>query len=289
MRQLKIAHKITTRESQALDKYLNEIGKISMLTPEEEVKLAQRIREGDQEALDQMTRANLRFVVSVAKQYQNQGLSLSDLINEGNVGLIKAARRFDETKGFKFISYAVWWIRQSVLQAIVENSRIVRMPINKIGSYSKINDAHLSFVQQFEREPSDEELSEILGVSVKDVQTMTRGNSRHLSLDAPLSGSDEGEATMLDVMIPDETSEPDLQLMAESLREEVAEGMSILSPRETEVIASYYGLNGNEPLNLDEIGELYGLTRERVRQIKERALRRLRKAYNTNALKSYLG
>ncbi len=289
MRQLKIAHKITNRESAALDKYLNEIGKISMLTPEEEVRLAQRIREGDQEALDGMTRANLRFVVSVAKQYQNQGLSLSDLINEGNVGLIKAAKRFDETKGFKFISYAVWWIRQSILQAIVENSRIVRMPLNKVGSYSKVNEAYISFVQAFERDPSDEELAEVLGVTIKEVQTMTRGTARHVSLDAPLSSNDEGEATMLDVMMPDDATEPDMELMAESLRDEVAHGMNILAPREVEVISCYYGLNGYKPLNLEEIAERYGLTRERVRQIKERAIRRLRKAYNTEALKAYLG
>lgn len=289
MRQLKIAHKITTRESLALDKYLNDIGKISMLTPEEEVKLAQRIREGDQDALDEMTRANLRFVVSVAKQYQNQGLSLSDLINEGNVGLIKAAKRFDETKGFKFISYAVWWIRQSILQAIVENSRIVRMPLNKVGSYNKVNEAYISFVQEFEREPSDEELADLLGMSEKEVQTMMRSGIRHLSLDAPLAGAEEGDATMLDVMVPEDNDEPDLELMAESLREEVAQGLNILSPRETEVIASYYGLNGYKPLTLEEIAELYGLTRERVRQIKERAIRRLRKAYNRDVLKSYLG
>jgi RNA polymerase primary sigma factor len=288
MRQLKIAHKITTRESLALDKYLNDIGKIAMLTPEEEVKLAQRIREGDQDALDAMTRANLRFVVSVAKQYQNQGLSLSDLINEGNVGLIKAAKRFDETKGFKFISYAVWWIRQSILQAIVENSRIVRMPLNKVGSYNKVNDAYISFVQEFEREPSDEELAELLGITSREVQVMLRGNNRHVSLDAPLAGSEDGDATMLDVMIPEESGEPDLKLMAESLREEVALGLNILSPREMEVISSYYGLNGYQALTLDEIGELYGLTRERVRQIKERALRRLRKSHS-NELKAYLG
>lgn len=289
MRQLKIAHKITTRESLALDKYLNDIGKIPMLTPEEEVRLAQRIREGDQDALDEMTRANLRFVVSVAKQYQNQGLSLSDLINEGNVGLIKAAKRFDETKGFKFISYAVWWIRQSILQAIVENSRIVRMPLNKVGSYNKVNEAYISFVQEFEREPSDEELADLLGMSEKEVQTMLRSGSRHVSLDAPLAGAEEGDATMLDVMVPSDADEPDLELMAESLRDEVAQGLNILSPREMEVIASYYGLNGYKPLTLEEIAELYGLTRERVRQIKERAIRRLRKAYNRDVLKSYLG
>ncbi len=288
MRQLKIAHKITTRESQALEKYLNEISKIDMLTPEQEVKLAQRIREGDQDALDRMTEANLRFVVSVAKQYQNQGLSLSDLINEGNVGLIKAARRFDETKGFKFISYAVWWIRQSVLQAIVENSRIVRMPLNKVSSYNKVTEAYISFVQEFEREPADEELADILGISERDVQNMLRSGSRHVSLDAPLGGGEDTDATMLDVMALADSGEPDVELMAESLREEVALGLNLLSPRELEIISSYYGLNGYTPLTLDEIAELYGLTRERVRQIKERGIRRLRKTYSSQ-LKPYLG
>lgn len=289
MRQLKISHKITNRESLALDKYLNDIGKIQMLTPEQEAALARRIRDGDQEALEVMTKSNLRFVVSVAKQYQNQGLSLADLINEGNVGLIKAAKRFDETKGFKFISYAVWWIRQSILQAIVENSRIVRMPLNKVGSYNKVNEAYLNFVQNFEREPTDEELAELLDMTPREVQTMMRSTLRHVSLDAPLSNSDDGDATMLDVLAPDDEGEPDFELMNESLREEVAQGLSILAPREMEVIASYYGLNGFKPLTLEEIGELYGLTRERVRQIKERAIRRLRKAYNKNALRSYLG
>lgn len=286
MRQLKISNKITNRESVALDKYLNEIGKIDMLSAEEEAELARRIREGDEEALDTLTKANLRFVVSVAKQYQNHGLSLSDLINEGNVGLMKAARRFDETKGFKFISYAVWWIRQSILQAIVEYSRIVRLPLNKVGSYNKVNEAFLSFVQEFEREPTDEELAEILDVKVKDIGTMLQGNIRHLSFDAPIS-SDDGGATMLDLM-PDGDSVPDVKLMEESLKLEVKQGLSILSPREVEVLSCYYGLNGHKPLTLEEIGELFGLTRERVRQIKERAIRRLRKSFNRNRLKSYL-
>ena len=287
MRQLKIAHKITTRESLALDKYLNDIGKIPMLTPEEEVKLAQRIREGDQDALERMTEANLRFVVSVAKQYQNQGLSLSDLINEGNVGLIKAAKRFDETKGFKFISYAVWWIRQSILQAIVENSRIVRMPLNKVGSYNKVNEAYIHFVQLAEREPTDDELADLLDMSPREVQTMMLSTVRHVSLDAPIANSEDSDATMLDLYSSDDAPEPDLNLMAESLREEVAHGLAMLSPREMEVIASYYGLKGYPALTLEEIAELYGLTRERVRQIKERAIRRLRKS--SKALKSYLG
>jgi RNA polymerase primary sigma factor len=289
MRQLKIQNKITSRESLALDKYLNDIGKIPLISGDEEATLAAKIRDGDQVALDKMTRANLRFVVSVAKQYQNQGLSLSDLINEGNVGLIKAAKRFDETKGFKFISYAVWWIRQSILQAIVEHSRIVRMPLSKVGSYNKINEAWLGFVQEFEREPTDEELAEKLDITPKEVTTLLKGNMRHVSFDAPLTSSDDGDASLIDVyMNSEESTEPDFDLMSQSLRDEVAQGMSILSSREIEVISSYYGLGGNKPLNLEEIGELYGLTRERVRQIKERAIRRLRKSYNRDSMKSYL-
>lgn len=286
MRQLKITNKITNRESVALDKYLNDIGKIDMLTAEEEAELARRIKQDDQDALDTLTKANLRFVVSVAKQYQNHGLSLSDLINEGNVGLMKAAKRFDETKGFKFISYAVWWIRQSILQAIVEYSRIVRLPLNKVGSYNKVNEAYLSFVQEFEREPTNQELADILEIQPKDVRTMLQGNTRHVSFDAPISG-DDGSSTMLDIL-PDDDDSPDIRLMEESLKTEVREGLSILSPREIEVLSCYYGLNGKKSLTLEEIGELYGLTRERVRQIKERALRRLRKSFNRNKLKSYL-
>ncbi len=288
MRQLKITNKITTRESLALDKYLNDIGKISMLNAEEEAEMARRIRGGDEQALERLTKANLRFVVSVAKQYQNQGLSLSDLINEGNVGLMKAGKRFDETKGFKFISYAVWWIRQSILQAIVEYSRIVRLPLNKVGSYNKVNEAYLSFVQKFEREPTNEELAELLGMTAKEISNMLKGNGRHLSVDAPLSGED-GDSTMLDVISNSQDMTPDGRLMDQSLKEEVKNGLSILSPREVEVLSSYYGLNNHKSLTLEEIGELYGLTRERVRQIKERAIRRLRKSYNRNALKSYLG
>ena len=288
MRQLKITNKITTRESLALDKYLNDIGKIPMLNAEEEAEMARRIREGDALALERLTKSNLRFVVSVAKQYQNQGLSLSDLINEGNVGLMKAAKRFDETKGFKFISYAVWWIRQSILQAIVEYSRIVRLPLNKVGSYNKVNEAFLSFVQEFERNPTHEELGAILNMTAKEISNMLKGNGRHLSVDAPLSGED-GDSTMLDVISDRDDMTPDGRLMDQSLKEEVQQGLSILSPREVEVLSSYYGLNNHKSLTLEEIGELYGLTRERVRQIKERAIRRLRKSYNRNALKSYLG
>jgi RNA polymerase primary sigma factor len=288
MRQLKITNKITTRESMALDKYLNDISKIDMLKPEDEATLAKKIREGDMQALERMTQANLRFVVSVAKQYQNQGLSLSDLINEGNVGLMKAAKRFDETKGFKFISYAVWWIRQSILQSIVENSRLVRLPLNKVSSYSKVNEAYVSFSQEFERNPTHEELAEILDMKTKDIANVMNGGGRHVSMDAPIGG-EEGESTMLDLFSSDSEEAPDLRLMEESLKEEVSFGLSLLSHREIEVLSSYYGLNGHKSLTLEEIGELYGLTRERVRQIKERALRRLRKSVNKNALKSYLG
>lgn len=288
MRQLKITNKITARESLALDKYLNDIGKIAMLTADDEAELARRIRQGDEEALAKLTRANLRFVVSVAKQYQNQGLSLSDLINEGNVGLMKAAKRFDETKGFKFISYAVWWIRQSILQAIVEYSRIVRLPLNKVGSYNKVNEAYLSFIQEFEREPTNEELAEMLEMSPKEVGNMLKGNGRHVSVDAPLSG-EEGDSTMLDVIADEDDMGPDFKLMEQSLKDEVKQGLSILNIREVEVLSAYYGLEGQKPLTLEEIGEMYGLTRERVRQIKERAIRRLRKSYNRNNLRSYLG
>ena len=288
MRQLKITNKITSRESVALDKYLNDISKIDLLTSEEEADLARRIRQDDPEALEKMTKANLRFVVSVAKQYQNQGLSLSDLINEGNVGLMKAAKRFDETKGFKFISYAVWWIRQAILSAIVEYSRLVRLPLSKVSGYNKVNNAYTSFVQKFEREPTHEELAELLDITAKEVATVLRGGSKHLSMDAPMT-NEEGSSTMLDVFSLGEEDSPDIKLMEESLKAEVFNGLSVLSPREIEVLSAYYGLNGHSSMNLEEIGELYGLTRERVRQIKERALRRLRKSVNRNALKSYLG
>jgi RNA polymerase primary sigma factor len=289
MRQLKIAHKITSRESFALDRYLMEISKIPLLTPEREVELARRIRQGDEDALHELTQANLRFVVSVAKQYQNQGLSLADLINEGNIGLIKAAHRFDETRGFKFISYAVWWIRQSILQAIVENSRIVRMPLSRVSAYNRVHDAYSSFVQTFEREPTEEELAELLNMSIKEVQTILAAGNRHVSFDAPLPTADDGEATLLDVFTPENDLNPEMELMTESLREEIAQGLASLSPREVEVISAFYGLNGKKALSLEEIAESFNLSRERVRQIKERAIRRLRKAYNRNALRTYLG
>mgnify|MGYP001409799732 CR=1 FL=1 len=287
MRQLKITNNITSRESLALEKYLGDIGRIELLTIEEETDLARRIKAGDQDALEKLTKANLRFVVSVAKQYQNQGLSLSDLINEGNVGLMKAAKRFDETKGFKFISYAVWWIRQSILHAIVEYSRMVRLPLNKMTAYNKVNEAYTSFVQKFEREPTHEELAEILEVTPKDIANMLKGGNRHVSVDAPLS-DDEGSMTMVDMMTLGDEDSPDLKLMEESVRKEVVEGLEILSPREIQVVTAYYGLDGEKPLTLEEIGERYDLTRERVRQIKERAIRRMRKSINKNSLKSFL-
>ncbi|WP_116106579.1 RNA polymerase sigma factor RpoD/SigA [Lewinella sp. IMCC34191] len=288
MRQLKISNKITSRESIALEKYLTDIGKIDLLTPEDEAELAARIREGDQLALERLTKANLRFVVSVAKQYQNQGLSLSDLINEGNVGLIKAAKRFDETRGFKFISYAVWWIRQSIMQAIVEYSRLVRMPNNKAAGYTKVTEAIASFQQEFERDPEPEELAEILQISVADVDRAMRGRMRHLSFDAPVAG-DDSDITMLDTLPNDEGSNPDLKVMGESLSKEVVANLNLLAPRERAVLAAYFGLDGEEQLNLEEIGDRFDLTRERVRQIKERAIRRLRRSRNKNLLRSYLG
>ena len=288
MRQLKISNKITSRESIALEKYLTDIGKIDLLTPEDEAELAARIRQGDQVALERLTKANLRFVVSVAKQYQNQGLSLSDLINEGNVGLIKAAKRFDETRGFKFISYAVWWIRQSIMQAIVEYSRLVRMPNNKAAGYTKVTEAIASFQQEFEREPEPEELAEMLQISVADVNRAMRGRMRHLSFDAPVAG-DDSDITMLDTLPNDENSNPDLKVMGESLSKEVVANLNLLAPRERAVLAAYFGLDGEEQLNLEEIGDSFDLTRERVRQIKERAIRRLRRSRNKNLLRSYLG
>jgi RNA polymerase primary sigma factor len=281
MRQLKITNKITSRESVALDKYLSDIGKIELLTSEEEASLAKRIREGDTDALDTLTRANLRFVVSVAKQYQNHGLSLSDLINEGNVGLMKAAKRFDESKGFKFISYAVWWIRQSIIQAIVEYSRMVRIPLHKMNMYTKVNEAFLTFVQEFEREPTIEELAELLNMNPQDVSTVLSGAGNHLSVDAPLN-DEEGSISMVDTLTHGDEESPDLKLMEQSLRDEIKYGMAALSPREIQILSAYFGIDQTKPLNLEEVGEMYGLTRERVRQIKDRALRRLRKSLLAN-------
>jgi len=288
MRQLKIANRITSRESLALEKYLADISKIEMISPEEETRLAAKVRAGDQAALERLTEANLRFVVSVAKQYQNQGLSLSDLINEGNVGLMKAAKRFDETKGFKFISYAVWWIRQSILQSIVEYARIVRMPHNKSTSYNRLNEAFVSFVQEFEREPTHEELADLLNVNIRDIINNMPGASRHVSFDAPVT-SDEDSFTLLDMIETDDNMQPDLKLMEESLRLDIQYSLNALAPREAEVLAYYFGLKGEKPLTLDEIGVALELTRERVRQIKERAIRRLRKTMKKNStMRTYI-
>ena len=287
MRQLKISKQITNRESQSLDKYLQEIGKVDLLTPDEEVTLAQRIREGDQQALEKLTKANLRFVVSVAKQYQNQGLSLGDLINEGNLGLIKAAKRFDETRGFKFISYAVWWIRQSILQALAEQSRIVRLPLNRVGSLNKISKSFSELEQKFEREPSPEEIAEVLELTTSEVVDTLKISGRHVSVDAPFVQGEENR--LLDVLENEDEDSPDTGLMNDSLRKEVQRALSTLTKREADVITLYFGLNGEHSLTLEEIGEKFNLTRERVRQIKEKAIRRLRHTSRSKALKPYLG
>ena len=286
MRQLKITQSITNRESQSLDKYLHEIGKVDLITAEEEVILAQKIREGDQAALERLTKTNLRFVVSVAKQYQNQGLTLGDLINEGNLGLIKAAKRFDETKGFKFISYAVWWIRQSILQAIAEQSRIVRLPLNQVGSLSKISKAFSRLEQEYEREPSPEELADMLETTVEKISDTVSNSGRHVSMDAPFVQGEEN--TLLDVL---ENKDPDTDsnLINESLSEEIRRSLSTLTDREREIVVLFFGLSTSQPLSLEEIGEKFNLTRERVRQIKDKALQRLRHTSRSKILKSYLG
>ncbi len=287
MRQLKISKQITNRESQSLDKYLQEIGKVDLLTPDEEVELAKRIREGDQMALEKLTKANLRFVVSVAKQYQNQGLSLGDLINEGNLGLIKAAQRFDETRGFKFISYAVWWIRQSILQALAEQSRIVRLPLNRVGSLNKISKTFSELEQKFEREPSPDELADVLEVTTNEVVDTMKISGRHVSMDAPFVQGEEN--SLLDVLENDTEVTPDQGLLTDSLRKEVQRTLSTLTQREADVITLYFGLNGEHSMTLEEIGEKFNLTRERVRQIKEKAIRRLRHTSRSKSLKPYLG
>lgn len=287
MRQLKITQQITTRDNDSLEKYLLEIGKIDLLTPEEEVDLAKRIAKGDEDALEKLTKANLRFVVSVAKQYQNQGLSLSDLINEGNVGLIKAGRRFDETRGFKFISYAVWWIRQSILQALVENARMVRLPLNKIGSFNRMNRVMMKFEAKFEREPSVEELAELMDVTENDIEEMKKGFSKHVSMDAPLSENEE--STMSDIIISDDENGAVMVLKNESLQHEIKVLLSRMNSRDAAILSCFFGINGEPVMNLDEIGERYNLTKERVRQIKEKAIRRLRKSTSTKRLKTYLG
>ncbi len=287
MRQLKITKQVTNRETASLDKYLQEIGKVELITAEEEVALAQRIKQGDRIALEKLTKANLRFVVSVSKQYQNQGLSLPDLINEGNLGLIKAAQRFDETRGFKFISYAVWWIRQSILQALAEQSRIVRLPLNKIGSINKINKAYARLEQEYEREPNAEEIADILEITENEVKESMKNAGRHVSMDAPLIQDEENN--MYDVLKSDEAPTPETELLYESLRKEIDRAISTLTQREADVIRLYFGLNGSHPMTLEEIGEKFDLTRERVRQIKEKAIRRLKHTSRSKILKSYLG
>ncbi|WP_236980814.1 sigma-70 family RNA polymerase sigma factor [Membranihabitans maritimus] len=288
MRQLKITKSITNRESQSLEKYLQEIGKVDLLTPEEEVDLAKRIKQGDQEALEKLTKANLRFVVSVAKQYQNQGLSLSDLINEGNLGLIKAAKRFDETRGFKFISYAVWWIRQSILQALAEQSRIVRLPLNKVGSLNKINRAFSELEQEFEREPSSEELAEQLEIQADEVEKTLGVAARHVSMDAPFVDGEDN--SLLDVLENDNINSTDKSLeYNESLQREIERSLNTLTERQCDVVKLYFGIGVEHPMSLEDIGDKFGLTRERVRQIKDKAINKLRSASRSKLLKHYLG
>ena len=287
MRQLKITKQVTNRETASLDKYLQEIGKVELITADEEVELAKRIKQGDKIALEKLTKANLRFVVSVSKQYQNQGLSLPDLINEGNMGLIKAAQRFDETRGFKFISYAVWWIRQSILQALAEQSRIVRLPLNKIGSINKINKAFAHLEQILERAPKAQEIATHLEISLTEVKESMKNNGRHVSMDAPLL-SDE-ETNMYDVLKNDEGVTPETELLYDSLKKEIDRAVSTLTTREADVVRLYFGLGDSHPMTLEEIGEKFDLTRERVRQIKEKAIRRLKHASRSKILKTYLG
>ncbi len=287
MRQLKIIKQVTNRETPALDKYLHEIGKVDLINAEEEVELARRIKNGDEKAMDQLIKANLRFVVSVSKQYQNQGLSLPDLINEGNLGLIKAAQRFDETRGFKFISYAVWWIRQSILQALAEQARIVRLPLNKIGSINKINKAFAELEQKFEREPSIQEIAEAVEMAPNDVKEALKSAGRHVSMDAPLAQDEE--TTLYDIILSKDSPSPDKGLLTDSLRKEIERVLSTLTYREASILRLYFGLNGKHPYTLEEIGEEFNLTRERVRQIKEKAIKRLKNATRCKLLKAYLG
>jgi RNA polymerase primary sigma factor len=287
MRQLKITKQVTNRDTPSLDKYLQEIGKVDLITPEDEVVLARRIKSGDSEALARLVKANLRFVVSVAKQYQNQGMSLPDLINEGNLGLMKAAQRFDETRGFKFISYAVWWIRQAILQALAEQARIVRLPVNKIGSINRINRAFSRLEQEYEREPSSQEIADMLEMAPEEVKESLKTNGRTISMDAPISSEEDN--TMYDVMQSTDTPSPDRNLINESLAYEIERALSTLSPREAKVLKLYFGINMKHPFTLEEIGEELGLTRERVRQIKEKAIKRIQYTTRCRILKSYLG
>ena len=288
MRQLKISKAITNRESESLEKYLQEIGKVDLISPEDEVKLALKIKQGDQEALDKLTKANLRFVVSVAKQYQNQGLTLPDLINEGNLGLIKAAQRFDETRGFKFISYGVWWIRQSIMQALAEQSRIVRLPLNKVGLTNRISRAFTQLEQEFERTPTVEELATFLDMDVEEVAATLNVASRHVSMDSPLS--DGEESTLIDVLVNNNAESADKQILFnDSLKQEITRSLSVLTERQREVICLFYGIGMDQPMSLEDIGAKFSLTRERVRQIKDKALSKLRTASRSNLLKEFMG
>lgn len=287
MRQLKITKQVTNRETPSLDKYLHEIGKVKLINSEEEARLARKIKEGDQNALKTLINANLRFVVSVAKQYQNQGLSLSDLINEGNLGLIKAAQRFDETRGFKFISYGVWWIRQAILQALAEQARIVRLPLNKIGSMNKVNNTFSQLEQQFQREPTTDEIADVLNLAPKEVKESLKAIHKHISMDAPLRKDEEND--MYDTLLPTDAVSPDQKLLSDSLRREIDRSLSTLASREADIIRLYYGLKDEPPYSLEEIGGLFNLTRERVRQIKEKAIKRLKLTYRSKILRTYLG
>jgi RNA polymerase primary sigma factor len=288
MRQLKISKSITNREADSLDRYLQEIGKVDLISPEEEVKLALLIKQGDQRALDKLTKANLRFVVSVAKQYQNQGLTLPDLINEGNLGLIKAVQRFDETRGFKFISYAVWWIRQSILQALAEQSRIVRLPLNKVGLTSRISRAYSHLEQEYERTPTAEELASYLEVDVEEISATMRMSAKHVSMDSPLSDGEEN--TLMDVMANGNADSADKKIIfRDSLRQEIQRSLTVLTPRQKEVVCYFYGIGMAEPLSLEDIGSKFCLTRERVRQIKDKAITRLRTFSQSSLLKEYMG
>ncbi|MEO8852624.1 MAG: RNA polymerase sigma factor RpoD/SigA [Ginsengibacter sp.] len=288
MRQLKISKSITNRESESLEKYLQEIGRVELITPEEEVKLARQIKDGDQKALDKLTKANLRFVVSVAKQYQNQGLTLPDLINEGNLGLIKAAQRFDETRGFKFISYAVWWIRQSIMQALAEQSRIVRLPLNRVGLTNRISRAYSQLEQQYERAPSAEELATFLDVDIEEIASTMSMGGRHLSMDSPLSEGEE--STLIDIMENSNADRADKKIIfKDSLKMEIQRSLTLLTPRQKEVICYFYGIGVDEAVSLEDLGLRYKLTRERVRQIKDKALEKLKTYNGSNLLKEYMG
>lgn len=287
MRQLKIIKQVTNRDTASLEKYLQEIGKVELISAEEEVALAQRIKNGDMKALEKLTKANLRFVVSVSKQYQNQGLSLQDLINEGNLGLIKAAHKFDETRGFKFISYAVWWIRQSIMQALAEQSRIVRLPLNRIGSINKINKAYAHLEQEFERDPDSTEIAKLLEVDEDEIKISIKSSGRHVSMDAPIQTDDDNN--LYDVLKSEESPNPDKELIYDSLKIEIERAISTLTAREADILRLYFGLNSKVPLSLEEIANKYELTRERVRQIKERAIKRLKQTSRSKLLKAFLG